>query len=378
MKVKNVIKFLNDFALKKRINSLAKIIAITGSAGKTSLKNLLKDLLQNFGETLSSPKSYNNHFGVPLSLSNLKIKHKYGVFEVGMSKAGEINALSKMIKPDIGLITNIGEAHIENFRNLRGIADAKSELINNIRENGTIILNRDDKYFNFLERKAKLKKIKTISFGMSKKSNIYPTKIIRNSRNIKMLVKVDNQFLNLETKDLNIYNILSSIAVLKKLNLNLSEISKIFKNFQPTEGRGKIHNILRYKKKFKLIDESYNSNPLSLKNAINNFNAIKKQNFKKYLLLGDMLELGKKSDDLHKNLSKVINNSDIDKVFIKGIKTLTTYKNINIKKRGNIFQQEEDIDLTFKNIISNNDYLMIKGSNATGLSNFSKRMIKGL
>ena len=158
VKVKNVIKFLNDFALKKRINSLAKIIAITGSAGKTSLKNLLKDLLQNFGETLSSPKSYNNHFGVPLSLSNLKIKHKYGVFEVGMSKAGEINALSKMIKPDIGLITNIGEAHIENFRNLRGIADAKSELINNIKENGTIILNRDDKYFNFLERKAKLKK----------------------------------------------------------------------------------------------------------------------------------------------------------------------------------------------------------------------------
>ena len=378
VKVKNVINFLNDFALKKRINSLAKIIAITGSAGKTSLKNLLKDLLQNFGETLSSPKSYNNHFGVPLSLSNLKIKHKYGVFEVGMSKAGEINALSKMIKPDIGLITNIGEAHIENFRNLRGIADAKSELINNIKENGTIILNRDDKYFNFLERKAKLKKIKTISFGMSKKSNIYPTKIIRKSRNIKMLVKVDNQFLNLETKDLNIYNILSSIAVLKKLNLNLSEISKIFKNFQPTEGRGKIHNILRYKKKFKLIDESYNSNPLSLKNAINNFNTIKKQNFKKYLLLGDMLELGKKSDDLHKNLSKVINNSDIDKVFIKGTKTLTTYKNINIKKRGNIFQQEEDIDLTFNDIISNNDYLMIKGSNATGLSNFSKRMIKGL
>ena len=92
-----------------------------------------------------------------------------------MSKAGEINALSKMIKPDIGLITNIGEAHIENFRNLRGIADAKSELINNIRENGTIILNRDDKYFNFRE-KSKIKKIKTISFGMSKKSNIYQQK----------------------------------------------------------------------------------------------------------------------------------------------------------------------------------------------------------
>ena len=90
-----------------------------------------------------------------------------------------------------------------------------------------------------------------------------------------------------------------------------------------------------------------------------------------------MLELGKKSDQLHKNLSKVINNSDIDKVFIKGQKTLSTYKNINIKKRGNIFQQDEDIDFTLNNIIANNDYLMIKGSNATGLNNYSKRIIKG-
>ena len=90
-----------------------------------------------------------------------------------------------------------------------------------------------------------------------------------------------------------------------------------------------------------------------------------------------MLELGKKSDQLHKNLSKVINNSDIDKVFIKGQKTLSTYKNINIKKRGNIFQQDEDVDFTLNNFISNNDYLMIKGSNATGLNNISKKIIKG-
>ena len=130
-------------------------------------------------------------------------------------------------------------------------------------------------------------------------------------------------------------------------------------------------------KNFKLIDESYNANPLSVKNAIKNFNFIKKNKFKKYLLLGDMLELGKKSDMLHRRLSKVINNSDIDKVFIKGNKTLITYKNLSKDKRGNIFQQEEDVDFTFKNIIANNDYLMIKGSNATGLHNLSKKIIKG-
>ena len=165
--------------------------------------------------------------------------------------------------------------------------------------------------------------------------------------------------------------------MLKVLNLNVKKIIKSFKKYTPIEGRGRIYDIRRYKKNFKLIDESYNANPLSMKNAINNFNSIKKNKSKKYLLLGDMLELGKKSEILHKNISKVINSSDIDKVFIKGNKTLITYMNIYKEKRGNIFQQDEDVDFTLKSIIANNDYLMIKGSNATGLNDLSKKMIKG-
>ena len=149
IKIDNEIKFLNNFASLKRKKTSAKIIAITGSAGKTSLKNLIKNILINFDDTLSSPKSYNNHFGVPISLSNLTTNHKYAVFEVGMSKAGEINRLTKLIRPHIGIITNIGEAHIENFKNLIGIANAKGELIDNILSNGTIILNRDDRYLIF-------------------------------------------------------------------------------------------------------------------------------------------------------------------------------------------------------------------------------------
>ena len=115
VKVKNEIDFLNKYASNKRELTSAKIISVTGSAGKTSLKNLIKELLENFGQTLCSPKSYNNRFGVPLSLSQLHTDHKYAVFEVGMSKMGEINSLTKLIKPHVGIITNIGEAHIENF-----------------------------------------------------------------------------------------------------------------------------------------------------------------------------------------------------------------------------------------------------------------------
>ena len=151
-----------------------------------------------------------------------------------------------------------------------------------------------------------------------------------------------------------------------------------FKYFDPSEGRGKIYKVKRYKKTFNLIDESYNANPLSMKNALNSFSEIKKEKFKKYLLLGDMLELGKKSELYHKELSKLINSSDIDKVFVKGEKTLFTYKNLKKEKRGNIFQCNEDVDFILKNIIANNDYLMIKGSNATGLNIISKAMIKGI
>ncbi len=171
---------------------------------------------------------------------------------------------------------------------------------------------------------------------------------------------------------------MSSIAVLKALGLNFAKIIKKFKKFESPEGRGKKYQISRYKKKFKLIDESYNANPLSVKNAINKLKLIKKKKFKKYLVLGDMLELGLKSKSYHVGLSKVINNSDIDKVFIKGKKTIFTYKHLNKEKRGNILQNIEDIDLSLGKIISNNDILMIKGSNATGLNDFSKKMIKGI
>ena len=222
-----------------------------------------------------------------------------------------------------------------------------------------------------------VKKLNVISFGLNKKSDIHPVSILKSKEKYLLHARVLDNTLKLEFKNINLYNILSSLALLRVLNLDLNKITDFFKNYKPSEGRGRIHKIRRYNKNFKLIDESYNANPLSVKNAIQNLRSIKKLNFKKYLLLGDMLELGEKSEKLHKDLSKVINNSDIDKVFIKGNKTLATYKNITKQKRGNIFQKEEDVDFTLNNIISNNDYLMIKGSDATGLNKLSKKMIKG-
>jgi murE/murF fusion protein len=378
IKTKKPILFLNKYAKLKRSYSAAKIIAITGSAGKTSLKNLIKDLLKIYGKTYFSPKSFNNHYGVPISLSNLSFDDKFGVIEVGMSKSGEISNLSKLIKPHIAVITNIGEAHLENFKNISGIAKAKSEIIENITANGTVVLNRDDRFFNFLFHKAKSRKIKVITFGKHKKSDIRLNKKIIKNGVAKCIVSAINQPVNFETRDLNIHNILASIAILKTLELDFAKITSKFKTLESSEGRGKKYYVKRYNKKFEFIDESYNANPLSVKNAIKKLNLIKKDNSKKYLILGDMLELGNKSKKYHKDLSKVINNSDIDKVFVTGKETIFTYKHLKKDKRGNILQNNEDIDLSLENMISNNDYLMIKGSNATGLNDYSKKIIKGV
>ena len=159
LKVSNTFSFLKKFAKLKREYSTGKIIAITGSTGKTTVKELIGNLLKNYGDTFFSPKSYNNAYGVPLSLSNLESSHKFGVFEVGMSKSGEINNLSKIVKPHIGIITNIAEAHIENFKNLRHIAKAKGELINNISPSGYLIIDRDNQFYNYFKLKAERKKL---------------------------------------------------------------------------------------------------------------------------------------------------------------------------------------------------------------------------
>ena len=378
IKIKNTILFLNNFAKLKREYTSAKIIAITGSAGKTSLKNLIKDLLKHFGKTCSSPKSFNNHLGVPISLSNLSYKDKFGIFEVGMSRFGEIRKLTGLIKPQIGIITNIGEAHIENFKNIKGIAKAKSELIENIQIGGTVILNRDDKFFNYLRKKAKKYNLNISTFGKHKDSDVRIEKIVNKENKSKVFISTKKMRINFEIRDINIYNVLASLAVMEELKIDFLKVLTKFKYFSSPDGRGKKYTISRYRKKFKFIDESYNANPLSVKSAINKFNLIKKNKFKKYLILGDMLELGSKSKKFHEELSKVINNSDVDKVFVKGKETLFTYKHVNIKKRGNILQNNEDIDFSLSKMISNKDHLMIKGSNATGLNNFSKKMIKGI
>ena len=187
----------------------------------------------------------------------------------------------------------------------------------------------------------------------------------------KVIIYVNNQkkyFFISSNFENNLKNLLAAITVIsifkdiKTLNKN------IFYNYQVPYGRGDFSKVKINGKNIFLIDESYNSNPLSLRSAINNFNLINIENNKKHLILGDMLELGKHSKKLHQSIGKIINNTKLDKIFVKGRKVLSTYNSISKKKKGRVLKNNSQIIDLIKNDLNNNDYLMVKASNATGFN----------
>src|SRR5210317_1587569 len=380
IKSKDSLKLLTESSELYRENIKTKIIAITGSCGKTTLKELLGNTLKQISTVGISPKSYNNKYGVPLSLFNLDQRNDYGVLEIGMDKKGEIDFLSKIVKPDVSVITNINYAHAKNFKNIKQIALAKSEIINNTKINGSVVLNADDNFYTLHKKIANKRKLKILSFSIdNQNANIKLVSIKKITNKFKATIRVNNlktYFFISNSFQNNILNILAALAVMN-IFINVSKLKKnIFMGFKTPEGRGDITKIEINNKRLNLVDESYNSNPLSLKSAILNFDKIKINKGKKYLLLGDMLELGKYSKKHHQTIGKIINKTKIDKIFVKGDKILFTYNSILKKKKGRVLNNNSQIIDLIKNDLNNNDYLMAKASNATGFNKIISQ-IKG-
>ena len=380
IKVNNTLKCLSEFSYFVRKTSNIKAIAVTGSTGKTSLKELLGQSLNKLRSTSYSSKSFNNKYGVPLSLFNINKKNFFGVFEVGMNRKGEINKLTKIIRPNIGVITNISYAHIKNFNNLSQIANAKSEIINNIISGGAVVLNKDDDFFNFFKSKAQKKNIKIISFSKKTNADVRYIKAIKRKSKYILFLLVNNKIQKLIVKEKLISyldNILAAVAVISHL-LGFKNISEnIFYNFNLLEGRGDYKKIKIKNKKINIIDESYNSNPLSLKFAINKFDQMNIDSKNKKILIGDMLELGKHSIKLHKEAINVINNSKVNKVFVYGKYMNKVFNKIKTQKKGRVLKNKNEIIDLIKNDLKKNDYLMVKGSNATGLNMIFSKIKRG-
>ncbi len=347
-------------------------IAITGSAGKTSLKELVGFCLTKISKTFFSKKSLNNKFGVPISLFNVPQNSKFCILEVGMDKKGEIDFLSKMIKPNVGVITNISYAHIKNFKNLNQIAYAKGEIIKNIIPKGILVINKDDKYFNYFRNEARKKDLKIISFSIKDKNadvTFIKEKKFNNRFIVTLKINKDYKKFIISKELVNFkHNIVGAVGIIA----NFFEIEKmrkdLFLDFKIPQGRGSEFHYKNKKKIIKILDESYNSNPLSLKFSLAKYDDAYKDKKNKHILIGDMLELGRFSKKLHIQIAKYINKSKVSKVHVYGKYIKHTYNKLKPQIKGKYLRNSMEILNLIKNELPNKAILMVKGSNSTGLN----------
>ena len=371
LKVSSPLKFLEKTAQYQRNNSKGVFIGVTGSFGKTTLKFMLSFFLKKFGKTYSSPKSFNNHFGLPLSLSNTPANSKYNIFELGMSDKGEIEQLSKILNPDIGVITNIGPAHLKNLKTLKKVCLAKSEIMNHIKKDGVVFLNKEDDYFGDLKIRAKIKKLQIVTFAKSKIADVQLLKTVKKNRKNYLIVKVFKNQFRIETKTFNdnfVVNYLITLSVFSYLGLDLKKIIKNAKNFPTPSGRGDLVVKIIDGKKVKIINESYNANPISMKNAIENFSSLAQSGKKKVAIIGDMLELGLKSKHYHEEIAELLINSRIDHVHLIGKEVAYIYQKLKKFKKCNIYNNINHFGEVFSKIANDKSIFLIKGSNGIGLS----------
>ena len=330
--VQNTLLALDSLAVFSRNRTKAKIIAITGSVGKTSVKDMLGEVFSTQGKTFATEGNLNNNIGLPLSLANMPADSKFGIFEMGMNHLGEIKSLSKMTKPHIAIVTNIFAAHIGNFKNEEEIALAKSEIFSGLIDSGFILINADSKHYQFLISQASKTQIKSdniITFGNNKNSDIRLLKIkqfdsltceinvmINKSQQISYLINSINQ--------ITIFNSLIIVACLSLIGNNLTRGLSVLKNITPPQGRGNLINIKKNGIKYIIIDDSYNANSASMQTGLKFLSDLKNQQLsltkqsRSIAFIGNMLELGKFSQKEHKAIANYISDYNIDQVILVG------------------------------------------------------------
>ena len=345
-------------------------IALTGSSGKTSTKHLISNSLQKFGKVHNTYGNNNNLIGLSLTLSRLHDYYNYCVLELGMNKTGEIRELTKIAKPDIALITNVSNSHIQNFNNEKEIAAAKSEIFLGLNKNGVAIINSDSLWSEYLIKKAKKSSAKIHLFGHTKVSNTKITELIDDKEG--STISYDNTK-NWHLKNLNTtqaINAIATISVIKELKLCHTTSEKIISNIKPLSGRGKKLTInFSQKHKTYVIDDSYNANPASMKSALCNFykTKIKLSSFKTVLIIGDMLELGKDTTETHLALIPMINKINPNVLITIGAYTKKITNKLSSEINYNSFLTTTSLLKKLHQFIKPNQLILVKGSNGVGL-----------
>ncbi|MCX7296270.1 MAG: UDP-N-acetylmuramoylalanyl-D-glutamyl-2,6-diaminopimelate--D-alanyl-D-alanine ligase [Hyphomicrobiales bacterium] len=365
--VDDVLEALRDLARAARARTSAKIIAVTGSVGKTGTKEALRLALSADGETHASAASYNNHWGVPLSLARCPANVKYAVFEIGMNHAGEITPLVAMVRPHVAIVTTIEPVHLEYFGSLEKIADAKAEIFTGIAPGGAAVINRDNSQYKRLAAAAKAAGVaRIVSFGENSKAD---TRLMRHSLqsdsscvHASILGEDVTYKLGAPGKHL----VLNSLAVLTAAALagaDLALAALALNQLRAPVGRGARMTLNVSGGTALLIDESYNANPASMAAAIALLGqaAIGPQG-RRIAVLGDMLELGDQGEALHAALAGPIDTAHIVLVYCSGPLMHSLWQALPSGRRGGYAETAAQLEPVVLAGLRGGDAVMVKGS----------------
>ncbi len=346
-----------------RARSEARVMAITGSVGKTGSKECAKFVLSRQAPTHASVASYNNHWGVPLSLARLPHGASFAVFEIGMNHAGEITRLVDQVRPHVALITAIAPAHLAQFGTIEAIADAKAEIFKGVVKGGSAVLNADDGQFARLRAHAVsegIERIITFGYGDRAEARLLDMRLEPQGAWVEAELAKQRLSYRLDVPGRHwVSNSLGVLAAANELGANVSAAAAAMQDFRPPAGRGQRHTLRLSGGTCTLIDDAYNANPASMRAAIGVLGGMRGR---RIAALGDMLELGEQSARLHAELTDVLAAYDIAKVFTAGTYMRELHEALPAHRRGAHAEDAASLLPKLRAQLRPGDVLLIKGS----------------
>jgi UDP-N-acetylmuramoyl-tripeptide--D-alanyl-D-alanine ligase len=367
VRVGDTLEALNDLGRASRARATDTIvIAVTGSAGKTGTKEALKLALQPTGSVHASAKSFNNHWGVPLSLANMPKDTRFGVFEIGMNHAGEVDTLTRLVRPHLAIVTTVAPVHLGFFRSVEEIADAKAEIFRGLEPGGTAIINRDNSHYQRLKDRALEHGANIVGFGEAPDAEARLVSVALDPDGSDVTADVLGQTIDYRLGAPGRHLVQNSLAVLAAVKIagaDLARAASALAALHAQAGRGARTLIDTDGGRMAIIDESYNANPASMRAALATLGLTPRTEFRRRVaVLGDMLELGPEGARLHQDLAEFIDGAGVDVVFACGELMGGLFEALPPGRRGAYAKTAEELGPKLISAVGPGDAIMVKGS----------------
>jgi UDP-N-acetylmuramoyl-tripeptide--D-alanyl-D-alanine ligase len=364
--VRDTTRALGDMAAYHKRRFSVSVVAITGSNGKTTTRSMTSDILGRRFNVLSTAGNFNNHIGLPLTLLKMERQHEWAVLEMGMNHSGEIGRLSEICQPNLGVITMVGTAHLQNFVSPDGILQAKAEIFSHLHAEGRAILNMDDPRLVELSRKIA---VPVVFFGLNPGAEVRARQVETRATGTSFILDIPGETVEISLPVPGAFmatNALAAATVGSVLGVTGHEIKMALEGFKPVKGR---MNVIETKKQIHLVDDTYNANPGSMGAAIQTIEKIKGEH-RGILVIGDMLELGKESAALHRKVGELVQISGMAALFATGRFAEDVAR--GAAEKGMSFDRifigdKEAICERLKSSLNKGDWVLIKGSRSMGM-----------